>query len=98
VLDTLKAALWAVLHRDSFEDAVVEIVNRGGDCDTVAAVTGTLAGALHGADAIPERWLASLVLRERLEKAADGLAALAAEDDARHGGAEPPCPDQGEPT
>jgi len=98
VLDTLKAALWAVLHRDSFEDAVVEIVNRGGDCDTVAAVTGTLAGALHGADAIPERWLASLALRDRLEKAADGLAALAAEDHARHGGAAPPPADQGDAT
>jgi ADP-ribosylglycohydrolase len=31
-------------------------IDLGGDTDTVAAVTGGLAGAVYGADAIPERW------------------------------------------
>jgi len=74
VLDTLKSALWAVLHTSSFEDALIEIVNRGDDCDTVGAVTGALAGALYGADAIPSRWLECLLLRERVVAAAEGLA------------------------
>jgi ADP-ribosyl-[dinitrogen reductase] hydrolase len=74
VLDTLKAATWAVLHTSSFEDALIEIVNRGDDCDTVGAVTGALAGALYGADAIPSRWLECLLLRDRVAAAADALA------------------------
>ncbi|MFF0628287.1 ADP-ribosylglycohydrolase family protein [Streptomyces sp. NPDC004296] len=32
----------------------------GGDTDTVAAVTGAAAGAVHGVAAIPDRWLAPL--------------------------------------
>lgn len=78
VLDTLKAALWAVLRTHSFEEALIEIVNRGDDCDTVGAVTGALAGAVYGADAIPARWLAPLSVCDRVVAAADGLALLAA--------------------
>lgn len=77
VLDSLRAALWAVLRTDSFEAALIEIVNRGGDCDTIAAMTGALAGALYGEDAIPARWLEPLLQRPRIVAAADGLAALA---------------------
>jgi ADP-ribosyl-[dinitrogen reductase] hydrolase len=74
VLDSLRAAVWAVLHTTTFEGALVEIVNRGGDCDTVGAVAGALAGAHYGADAIPARWLAPLLVRERVIVAADALA------------------------
>jgi len=77
VLDSLKAALWAVLSTDAFEDALVEIVNRGDDCDTVGALTGALAGARYGAGAIPDRWLTCLDVRERVVAAADALAAVA---------------------
>jgi len=81
VLDSLKAALWAVLHTTSFDEALIEIVNRGDDCDTVGAVTGALAGALYGAGAIPERWLSCLDVRERVTAVADALAELAAAAD-----------------
>ncbi|MGW0704898.1 ADP-ribosylglycohydrolase family protein [Streptomyces sp. NPDC002643] len=56
----LGCAVWAVRTTDSYEDAVRAAVDLGGDTDTVAAVTGGLAGAIHGADAIPERWLDAL--------------------------------------
>jgi ADP-ribosyl-[dinitrogen reductase] hydrolase len=78
VLDSLGAAVWAVLHTSSFEGALCEIVNRGGDCDTVGAITGALAGARYGADAIPARWLEALLVRKRVTAAADGLAERAA--------------------
>ncbi len=77
VLDSLRAAVWAVLHTDTFEDAVLEIVNRGGDCDTVGAVAGALAGARYGAAAIPARWLETLQVRDAVTAAADALADLA---------------------
>jgi ADP-ribosyl-[dinitrogen reductase] hydrolase len=55
-LDTLDAALCCLAQTESFEDAVIEAVNLGGDADTIGAVTGQLAGAVYGASAIPLRW------------------------------------------
>ncbi|PYC83202.1 ribosylglycohydrolase [Streptomyces tateyamensis] len=52
----LGSAVWAVRTTTSFEAAVRAAVDLGGDTDTVAAVTGGLAGAIHGLDAIPTRW------------------------------------------
>jgi ADP-ribosyl-[dinitrogen reductase] hydrolase len=77
VLDTLCAAVWAVVRTDSFEDALVLAVNLGNDADTVAAVTGALAGAVYGEAGIPPRWLAPLLVRERVVAVADRLAGLA---------------------
>jgi ADP-ribosylglycohydrolase len=34
----------------------VDVVNRGGDADTNAAVTGALLGAFHGEGGIPLPW------------------------------------------
>ena len=33
-----------MLGTDSFEDAIADAINRGGDADTVGAVTGMIAG------------------------------------------------------
>jgi ADP-ribosyl-[dinitrogen reductase] hydrolase len=52
----LAEAVWAVRTTDSFEDAVVAAIELGGDTDTVACVTGALAGALYGIQSIPSRW------------------------------------------
>ena len=38
------------------EAAVVMAANMGGDADTIAAITGGLAGALYGYERIPLRW------------------------------------------
>ncbi|KAB0677261.1 ADP-ribosylglycohydrolase family protein [Aureimonas leprariae] len=73
VVHTLEAALWCVHNTTSFAEAVVRAVNLADDADTVGAVTGQLAGAIHGANAIPERWLQTLAWRERLDAAVDQL-------------------------
>ncbi|WP_406169789.1 ADP-ribosylglycohydrolase family protein [Streptomyces sp. NBC_00996] len=52
----LGSAVWALRTTSSYEDAVRAAIDLGGDTDTVAAVTGGLAGAVYGADAIPDRW------------------------------------------
>lgn len=52
----LGSAVWALRTTGSYEGAVRAAVDLGGDTDTVAAVTGGLAGAVYGADAIPSRW------------------------------------------
>ncbi len=56
----LGSAVWALRTTASFEDALRAAIDIGGDTDTVAAVTGGLAGAWYGPDAIPERWTAPL--------------------------------------
>ncbi len=44
----------------SFEEALVYAVSLGGDTDTIAAMTGAIAGALHGVDSIPTPWWEAL--------------------------------------
>lgn len=66
-LDTLTLAFWALRRFDNFEEALIQVVNRGGDADTAGAVTGALLGAKFGLSAIPKRWLTSLRGRDRLE-------------------------------
>lgn len=56
----LGSALWALRTADSYETALAAAIDLGGDTDTVAAVTGMLAGAVHGPDAIPARWTEAL--------------------------------------
>ncbi|KAK1185042.1 ADP-ribosylglycohydrolase family protein [Streptomyces sp. NBS 14/10] len=52
----LGSAVWALRTTGSYEEAVRAAIDLGGDTDTVAAVTGGLAGACYGLDAIPSRW------------------------------------------
>lgn len=51
-----RLALWELIHTPTFEDALVDVVNRGGDADTNGAIAGALLGAFHGEAAIPPRW------------------------------------------
>lgn len=69
-VDTLEAAIWCISDSGTFEEAITEAVNLGGDTDTLGAVTGQLAGAIFGAPAIPPRWLHGLHSRVRLTEAA----------------------------
>jgi len=74
VVHTLQTALHDALTAETAEDAVVTAVNRGGDTDTVGAVTGALAGARFGVDALPERWVDTVEYRNDLELLARALA------------------------
>ncbi|MFF2524339.1 ADP-ribosylglycohydrolase family protein [Streptomyces liangshanensis] len=56
----LGSALWALRTTGTYESAVAAAIDLGGDTDTVAAVTGTLAGAVYGLPAIPVRWTGPL--------------------------------------
>jgi ADP-ribosyl-[dinitrogen reductase] hydrolase len=66
VIDTLVFSIWAFFHYSSFEESLVHIVNRGGDADTLGAVTGAICGAYYGVDDIPKRWLEKLQLRDNI--------------------------------
>jgi ADP-ribosyl-[dinitrogen reductase] hydrolase len=60
VRHTLESVVWGLLTTDSFEEAVVQVVNLGADSDTAGAVAGALAGATYGLSAIPAHWRDSL--------------------------------------
>lgn len=60
IVDTLRAVFQALRARDSFEAAMIDVVNRGGDADTTGAIFGMIGGAYYGQQAIPRRWLNTL--------------------------------------
>ena len=60
VVHTLRAVFQAFFGTDSFEAALIDVVNRGGDADTTGAILGALAGAWYGSGQIPGRWLRAL--------------------------------------
>ncbi|WP_254391860.1 ADP-ribosylglycohydrolase family protein [Terribacillus sp. DMT04] len=53
VVHTLEAAIWSLGNSNNFKDAVLTAVNLGGDTDTVASITGSLAGMIYKMDSIP---------------------------------------------
>jgi ADP-ribosyl-[dinitrogen reductase] hydrolase len=73
VLSALSITAWAL--GEPLEDALVAIVNRGGDTDTNAAIAGGALGAAHGVEAVPDRWTTRLEYAAELRALAPWLAA-----------------------
>ncbi len=69
----LEAALWAFYKSDDFKTGCLLAANLGDDADTTAAIYGQIAGAYLGVDAIPEKWLAKVADRAKIERLADDL-------------------------
>lgn len=67
VVDTLEASLWCLLHTENYCSCVLTAVNLGGDTDTVAAITGGLAGIRYGLSDIPDEWLSCIARRAEIE-------------------------------
>lgn len=61
VLIALQNAFYQLLHAPTLEAGVIDTVGRGGDTDTNGAIAGALLGAVHGRNAVPPRWLQSLL-------------------------------------
>jgi ADP-ribosyl-[dinitrogen reductase] hydrolase len=60
IVDTLRAVFQSLFATDSFEAALIDVVNRGGDADTTGAILGMIAGARYGAAGLPARWVRHL--------------------------------------
>ena len=73
VVHTLEAAIWSVARTGNFRNAVLLAANLADDADTVAAVTGQLAGAHYGLSGIPADWLERVAWKDRLLEAARRL-------------------------
>jgi ADP-ribosyl-[dinitrogen reductase] hydrolase len=73
VVDSLKLALRCFWRSESFEDAVIMAVNTPGDRDTFGAITGQIAGAFYGFDAIPKQWVDDLMMCDLIAETAEQL-------------------------
>jgi ADP-ribosyl-[dinitrogen reductase] hydrolase len=66
-----------VEQTSTFEEAVLAAANLGDDADTTAAITGQLAGAHYGADAVPGEWMRTLHMGSEIVRLAERLHAVA---------------------
>ena len=72
--EALAIAIYSSLkHPESFEKAVVAAVNHSGDSDSTGAIAGNIMGAALGIQAIPEKFLEKLELRDLILNLADDL-------------------------
>ena len=60
------------------EEALVRAVKDTKDNDTIAAIVGAAVGALHGAAALPERWVSGLPGKTRADDEGEVQRILAA--------------------
>ena len=73
VVDTIEAAVWGLITTNSLKEALLKIVNLGGDTDSIAAVAGGLAGLYYGYDAIPAEWLNVIERRDWISQMIDPM-------------------------
>lgn len=56
VLDSIEAAVWCLINTYGFEECLLKAANLGEDTDTVAAISGGLAGLFYGYHNIKDSW------------------------------------------
>ena len=69
VVDSLIAAIWSLINTDNYKDAILTAVNLGEDTDSIAAITGALAGIIYGYEEIPKEWIDKIPNKEILNEA-----------------------------
>ena len=79
--EALAIAVYCCLRfPDNMEDCLSAAVTHKGDSDSTGAIAGNILGAWLGAEAIPQRWLDVLKMRELMERMARLLNDAARED------------------
>lgn len=73
VVDSLRSAVMVMKTAASYEEAVKQAISLGNDTDTIACITGGLAGIRFGYENIPVRWIEALRDRDKAAKLIDKL-------------------------
>lgn len=68
VTQTVPSAATSFMLTSSYEEAIMASIRAGGDTDTTAAITGALAGAYYGFEAIPKKYRLGLERMDYLHK------------------------------
>ncbi len=72
--ETLAISIYCSLrYENDFSAGIIASVNHSGDSDSTGAVTGNILGAIHGYDAIEEKWKTNLELRDVIIELADDI-------------------------
>ncbi|WP_341303227.1 ADP-ribosylglycohydrolase family protein [Pseudomonas sp. TMP25] len=71
--EALSIGLWCALMAETFEQGVLWAVNHSGDSDSTGLIAGHLLGMQLGVEAIPQRWLRNLELRQVIEQVAQDI-------------------------
>lgn len=67
--ETIAIAIYSALkYENNFEKAICAAVNHSGDSDSTGAVCGNILGAYLGVDAIPQKYLEKLELKDLIEE------------------------------
>jgi len=75
--NTIPISIYTFLKNiNSFEKAVLNAVNLGGDADSIGAIVGAWSGTLHESGKIPEKWIYNLENYEQIIKLANELYTL----------------------
>lgn len=79
VVESVPLALWAAraIRSQPFVDVVGNAIRAGGDCDTIGAITGQIAGMVVGISGLPATALARLAGGEKITAVAHDFAAFA---------------------
>lgn len=80
-VNTMKVAVWCLLHSKRFDEGLEKSVRLGGEADTQGAIAGALCGARFGLSAIPSHWMAPLRQRDHIVPQAELLLNLAAKQE-----------------
>jgi ADP-ribosylglycohydrolase len=78
--EALAIGLACAMTAESFEACVLRSVIHSGDSDSTVAVAGNILGAVLGEAAIPQRWLDDLESHATVERIADDMMAVAADE------------------
>ena len=76
VVTTLISAIHSLMNTDNYESVIIKAAYLVYDTDTICGVTGSLAAAIYGLDAIPERWLGKLRHKDELLSLAERFDAV----------------------
>ena len=82
-MDCMVMALHVCYYTDSFEDAIIKVVNLRGDSDSVGSVVGQIAGAYYGLRKIPQDWIKVVEKWDHQEIALRGYMLLHLFDDVK---------------
>ena len=72
------------INTKSYEECVLKAVNLGKDTDTVAAIAGSIAGAIYGYDAIPKNWINTLQKKDYIVSLCEKFATEVTREEADH--------------
>ena len=67
VIHTLEAVYWTMLNSDSYYNTIFNAVHLGDDTDTVAAISGGLAGLYYEDLNIPKDWMEIIPKRQEID-------------------------------